>query len=131
MTLRVPILLLALAGCASIPPADVPLIGRWGGPHIGLELTSDGGTLDYDCAAGRIEGPVLPRGDGTFEAQGKHTPSTGGPERVGEVRPTYEALYGGTVRGDRMTLLVRVENGVLIGPLTLRRGAEPVLFRCL
>lgn len=128
---RATILLLVLAGCATSPPADVPLTGRWGGPHVGLELTREGGALEYDCAAGLIEGPVLPRGDGTFESQGKHTPGTGGPERVGEVRPTYEALYGGTVRGDRMTLLVRVENGILIGPLTLRRGAEPVLLRCL
>ena len=131
MKARAAILLLGLAACASIPPADVPLTGRWGGRHAGLELTPTGGTLDYDCAAGRIEGPVLPRRDGTFEAQGKHTPGIGGPERVGEVRPTYEALYGGTVRGDRMTLLVRVENGTLIGPLTLRRGVEPLLFRCL
>ena len=122
--------LLALGACASVPPPGVPLTGRWGGAHVALELGPAGGIVDYDCAAGRIA-PILPRPDGTFEAHGKHTPGFGGPEREGEVRPTYEALYGGTVRGERMTLMVRVENGVVIGPLTLRRGAEPILVRCL
>lgn len=124
-------LMLLAAGCATAPPAGVPLTGRWGGDHVGLELTSSGGTLDYDCAAGRIDGPVLPRPDGTFQALGTHTPGTGGPERVGVVPPSFAARYDGRVRGDRMTLQVRVENGVLVGPFTLRRGVEPVLMRCL
>ncbi len=125
------LLLLLAAGCASVPPAGVPLTGRWGGDHAGLELTPTGGTLDYDCAAGRIDGPLLSRADGTFQASGTHTPGTGGPERVGVVPPSFAARYDGAVRGDRMTLQVRVENGVLVGPFMLRRGAEPMLMRCL
>jgi hypothetical protein len=124
-------LLLLAAGCATAPPAGVPLTGRWGGDHVGLDLTANGGILDYDCAAGRIDGPVLPGPDGTFQALGTHTPGTGGPERVGVVPPSFAARYDGQVRGDRMTLRVRVENGVLVGPFSLRRGVEPVLMRCL
>lgn len=126
-----PALLLLVAGCASVPPAGVPLTGRWGGEHVGLDLAPSGGTLEYDCAAGRIDGPVLPRPDRTFQAAGTHTPGTGGPERAGVVRPSHAARYDGSVRGDRMTLRVRGENGVLLGPFTLRRGVEPVLMRCL
>lgn len=125
------LLLLLTAGCASVPPAGVPLTGRWGGEHVVLELTPSGGTLEHDCAAGRIDGPVLPRPDGTFQASGTHTPGTGGRERAGVVPPSYAARYDGSVRGDRMTLQVRVENGVLVGPFTLRRGVEPMLRRCL
>lgn len=120
-----------LAACASLPTAGVPLTGEWGGTHVGLELSESSGTLDYDCAAGTVDGPLIPRRDGAFDIEGRHTPGTGGPERVGEVRPSYRARYWGAVRGNRMTLQARVENGVLLGPFTLERGAEPIIFRCL
>ena len=122
--------LLALAGCATTA-ADRSLVGRWGGQHVGLDLGVTNGRLDYDCAVGTIDGPVIPHGDGDFEALGTHTPGHGGPDRVGEIRPAYQTRYSGIVRGDRMTLQARVENGVLLGPFTLTRGAEPMLLRCL
>lgn len=120
-----------LASCAAVPPAGVPLTGRWGGDHVGLTLDANGGTLDYDCAAGAIAGPLVPLGDGSFAAIGTHSPGHGGPEQVGEVHPDFAARYVGTVRGDRMTLTIKVANDVLIGPYSLRRGAEPMLMRCL
>lgn len=123
--------LLLLAGCASVPVANAPLTGSWGGTHVGLLLTEQGGTVDYDCAVGLIEGSLLPAPDGSFTGVGTHTPAAGGPDRIGEVRPSYRARYQGQVRSDRMTLIVRVENGVVIGPYQLRKGAEPILFRCL
>ena len=95
-----------------------------------MQVTPAGGTLDYDCASGTIHGfSTLP--DGTFSAAGTHTPAAGGPERVGEVRPTFRARYSGSVSGDWMTLRGRLENGVELGPFTLRRGAEPILMHCL
>lgn len=120
-----------LAACASLPPEGVPLTGQWGGRHVGLTLGESSGQLDYDCAAGTIDGPLVPLRDGTFEAEGRHTPGTGGPEREGEVRPSYRALYSGAVHGTRMTLQARVENGALLGPFTLARDSEPILLRCL
>jgi hypothetical protein len=120
-----------LAACASVPQAGVPMTGEWGGTHVGLKLGETSGVLDYDCAAGTIDGPLLPRRDGTFQVEGHHTPGTGGPEREGEVRPSFRARYSGVIRGQRMTLQARVENGVLIGPFTLVKGAEPIIFRCL
>ena len=123
--------LCALAACATVPPAGEPLTGEWGGTHVGLRLSETGGVLDYDCAAGTVEGPLSPRADGSFEANGRHTPGTGGPEREGEVRPSYAARYRGAVRGTRMTLQGELENGVVLGPFTLVRGAEPIIFRCL
>ncbi|MBA3511902.1 hypothetical protein [Sphingomonas sp.] len=120
-----------LAACASFPKAAVPVTGEWGGRHVGLSLGETSGVLDYDCAAGTIDGPLLPRGDGTFEVDGRHTPGTGGPERVGEIRPSFRARYRGAIRGGRMTLEARVENGVLLGPFTLVKGGEPIIFRCL
>ncbi len=128
--LVVPVLA-ALSACASVPPHRGPVTGDWGGTHVGLELTAAGGTLDYDCAAGTIDEPVILQPDRSFHVVGSHTPGWGGPERVGEVRPSYRTRYSGSVQDDRMTLTGRVENGVLLGPFTLVRGAEPVIMRCL
>ena len=120
---------LLLADCATVPDA-ASLAGSWGGAHVGLQLTATGGTLDYDCATGTI-GPLAFAEDGSFSAIGTHSPAAGGPDRVGEVRPSFAAIYQGRVAGDRIRLAGRFQNGVELGPFTLRRGAEPVLFRCL
>lgn len=121
---------LSLASCASVPPAGVPVTGQWGGQHIGLTLDASGGRIEYDCATGTI-GPVIPAAGGAFVADGTHTPEHGGPVREGEVLPSYTARFTGSVAGDRMTLSGRIETGVELGPFTLRRGAEPGIFRCL
>lgn len=123
-------LLLALAGCATAQQAGTAVTGDWGGTHIGLSLDPAGGRIEYDCASGTIE-PIIPGAGGAFVAAGTHTPGQGGPAREGEVLPTYRAQFSGTVRGDRMDLRGRVENGVELGPFALRRGAEPGIFRCL
>ena len=123
--------LAALSACATVPSDRDPVTGDWGGTHVGLKLTEAGGALDYDCAAGTIDEPVVLQRGGTFDVTGMHTPGWGGPERSGEARPSYRTRYSGSVRGDRMTLQGRVENGVLLGPFTLVRGAEPVIMRCL
>ena len=91
----------------------------------------DGGALEYDCASGEIAGPVVPDRAGRFVASGVHIPGHGGPDRIDYVPPRKRATYAGQVTGDRMVLTVRVEDGVLIGPLTLVRGAEPRVYRCL
>lgn len=120
---------LALAGCASTGP-PLALDGQWGGRGVGLVIEVGVGRLDYDCASGTIEA-IVTTDDGRFAATGTHVPGQGGPERVGEVRPSFRATYSGTLRGGRMTLGATVENGTRLGPFTLVRGAEPLLLRCL
>jgi hypothetical protein len=122
---------LAVAGCATAPDSHMGALGQWGGRHVGLTVTEAGGTLDYDCAAGTIDQPLVPARNGHFVARGTHTPDWGGPARSGETLPAYAASYSGSIVGDRMVLRVKVATGVEIGPLTLRRGAEPTIFRCL
>jgi hypothetical protein len=126
--------LLASAACLSSPASSGPLSGVWAGEHIALTTGRSGGSLEYDCAAGRIDGPIIPRQDGTFERTGTHTPGTGGPERIGEPKPSYPASYLGKVVGTTMTLVVQYEiagGSPRLGPFVLVRGAEPRLLRCL
>ncbi len=127
-----------LTACAALPSASPPVTGEWGGTHVGLSLKPNGGTLAYDCAAGTVIGPLMLDRDGTFIAEGTHTPGWGGPEIAeqnmpypGRARPTYHVDYSGKVRGNKMSLQGRLENGVLLGPFALRRGAEPIIFRCM
>ncbi|MBA3667971.1 MAG: hypothetical protein H0W65_09640 [Sphingomonas sp.] len=120
-----------LAACAAVPAAVVPVTGTWGGKHLHLSLTSAGGTLEYDCAAGTMIGPLMMNRDGSFIAEGTHTPGRGGPAIEGQQLPSYRVHYSGSVGGNAMSLQGRVENGILLGPFTLRRGAEPIITRCL
>jgi hypothetical protein len=125
--------LIVLGACQAAPPlADEPLTGSWGGQHVALELVREGGTLEYDCAAGTIDEPVRPDSMGRFAVQGTHTQGHGGPERVGEEAPVLPAEYEGRVSGSRMTLSVRVApSGQELGPFMIERGATPVIMRCL
>ena len=120
-----------LGACATPLPAG-PVTGGWGGEHVGLTLTSTGGRLEYDCAAGTIAGPVIRAPDGSFAADGTHTPGQGGPDRIDYVPPSYPARYTGKVSRETMTLRVSVPSRDLtLGPFRLRRGAEPRILRCL
>lgn len=122
---------LVIGGCMT-PAAEGPVSGAWGGEHVALELAPRGGRLDYDCAAGTIAGPLLPARDGSFAANGTHTPGQGGPDRVGYVPPSYPARYSGTVSRDTMILRVSVPSrDITLGPMRLRRDAQPRLTRCL
>lgn len=124
---------LALSACQSPGLAsDNPITGSWGGNHISLIMGPTSGRLEYDCASGEIDGPLLVDQAGRFTASGYHSPGHGGPDRQGEEPPRLAAVYSGQVHRDVMTLTVSVPStGVQIGPLTLRRDAQPMLMRCL
>ena len=125
---------LLLLGCetAGIAEPESALAGSWGGHHVSLVLEPGGGRLEYNCAAGEIYGPLRPDARGRFAATGIHIPGHGGPDRVGEAPPRLPAEYSGRVEGEVMALRVRVPStGVDLGPFALRRGAEPVILRCL
>lgn len=112
------------------PPAVI--VGNWGGDHAGLVATADSGTMQYDCAAGRITEPLRPGADGRFDAIGTHTPGHGGPIRIDEVLPRRPARYTGRVDGDLLTMtVVMTDSSVTVGTFTLMRGRSPHVFKCL
>lgn len=121
---------LLLAACGTLPGEPVTLSGAWGGKHIGLVLEGAIGTIEYDCASGTIDEPIMAQ-DGPFTARGTHRADQGGPIRVGQIFRNHRATYSGTVEKDRMTLNVAVEDGTKLGPFTLVRGAVPQITRCL
>lgn len=108
----------------SIPP------GIWGGEHLRVEITSGGATLEFDCAHGAIDEPLRLDKRARFSAQGTYTPERGGPVRRGD-SPSSAARYSGVVKGDTITLTVKLEAGnQRIGIYTLTRGTDPLLTKC-
>lgn len=120
-----------LTGCATLHQKDPNLTGEWGGPHISLVLEGGIGRIEYDCASGTIDEAVIPRPDGRFIAEGTHRPGQGGPVRVGQIFTSHRAEYRGIVTGDVMRLSAILEDGTVIGPHTLTKGAQPHITRCL
>jgi hypothetical protein len=122
---------LAATGCSTSPTPIIGL-GPWGGSQVSMQVTSDGARLEYACAEGAIEEPLLPDAEGRFAAIGTHTPGHGGPIRDGEILPTFPARYEGRLKGDAMSLIVTFsETGVEVGRFELQRGSPGLLMRCL
>ena len=112
-------------------PAGATLTGAWGGLHVLLTLSANGGRIEYDCAQGTLDEPVRPDAHGAFHVRGQHSQNQGGPARVADEPPApRQATYDGTVSGDRMQLRV-TSNGEEIGAYALRRGADPQMAFCL
>jgi hypothetical protein len=124
------LLLAALAGCLE---ANAPALvtGDWGGQHLGLIATAMGAELEYDCATGKIAGPIRPDGAGRFSVTGEHYPGHGGPIRVDEEQVKRPARYDGVVRGATMTLTVTLtDSNEALGFFTLVYGRSPFVFKC-
>jgi hypothetical protein len=124
-------LILGLAGCMG-PEIPTVVTGEWGGEHLGLVVSGDGADLEYDCALGRISGEVRPDGNGRFSVLGVYFPGHGGPDPVPDPQTGRPARYDGSVRGDKMTLMVTLtDTGDFVGMFSLIRGASPHVLKCL
>ncbi len=112
--------------------AEPALLGAWNGAHVNVELTAQGGTVEFDCAHGAIDQPVAPDQRGRFDVTGRYFEERGGPVRADVPEDKGMAVrYHGTVKADRMRLTVtRSDSGVRVGAFTLVRGAEPTLVKC-
>jgi len=107
--------------------------GEWGGEHIRLVVGGAGASVEFDCATGRINGPLRTNAEGRFEAAGTWTPERGGPARPGQRRPAdRSALYRGWTDGDTMRVEVTIPDlNLELGPFLLHPGRTPLLDKCV
>jgi hypothetical protein len=123
------LLLSTSSGMASIP--DQRLSGLWGGLHISLNITTEGGTIEFDCAHGDIAQGVFLDRHSNFTVFGTYTDDHLGPAKKDAPPKVLRARYEGHVSGTHMTLTVtRTDTNTRIGSFTADRGKEAKLTKC-
>ena len=103
--------------------------GVWGGQHINIEVGEKSAAIEYDCASGRIDGPLVVDSDGNFKLRGIHRIERGGPVRADEKPPEHTATYTGSIKGNTMTLTLKI-NDSDEETFTLEKGKQGDLFKC-
>ncbi|HEX7025174.1 MAG TPA: hypothetical protein VF187_10190 [Gemmatimonadales bacterium] len=125
------VVLLGSMACMD-PEVPAPVVGEWGGDHLGMVASVSGAELEFDCATGRIGAAIIPDASGRFSVTGLHFPGHGGPDPVDEEQVGIPARFDGTVRGDLMTISVTLPDwATTLGPFTLKRGGTPNVLKCL
>ena len=105
--------------------------GPWGALHIRIDVGKNSATIDYDCANGTIEGPLTFDSKGRFTWRGTHRREGPGPIRVGHEFKGSPALYTGSIKGDTMTLTVKLtDSNEMVDTYTLKRGSFGRVFKC-
>ena len=104
--------------------------GQWGGTHINMDVDEHSATIEFDCATGEINGPLKVDGEGKFQLPGTFTPERGGPVRADEKRQAQQAIYTGTIKGNTMTLTLKVSGTDESETFTLEHNKPGDLFKC-
>jgi hypothetical protein len=121
---------IAIASAARGAAPTTVAEGRWGGPHVLVEVSGSGASIQFDCAHGSISGSIRLDADGRFDVPGDYAPEHGGPIRVGEAEKRRSARYSGRLIGRTMTLSVGLGDDETIGPFTVEHGGEARIVRC-
>jgi hypothetical protein len=105
--------------------------GTWGGTHIRVTVGESSATIEFDCARGQIDGPLVTDRRGRFDLKGTYAREHGGPVRDNEQSAGQPARYAGWTDGKKMTLTVTLAGRKeMIGTFDLTRGAEGRIFKC-
>jgi len=104
--------------------------GLWGGQHIQIQVGAKSATIEYDCANGVINGPLVVDSNGKFKLRGTHRMERGGPIRSDEEPRKISATYTGSIKGNTMTLTLKLADSADEETFTLERGKEGEIFKC-
>ena len=109
---------------------EIPL-GNWGGEHISLQLTAQGGTVEFDCAHGTIARKLVLDRSGRFDVPGTYVEEHGGPVRANEQAKEFPVRYTGSVKDGKLKLTItRSDTKKNLGTFTLAHGQEAFLVKC-
>ncbi len=123
----------ALVGCTQIPISapPTPLTGTWRSIAAEMTLTVQGGSIQFGCASGTINAPVLVNTQGEFRVDGTYTQGSGVPPPPQIPPPTPQpTVYSGKVSGNTLTLSLQIQGGALSSPITLERDGSAQVIYC-
>lgn len=103
--------------------------GVWGGQHIQMKVGAKSAMIEYDCASGVIDGPLVVDRNGHFNLHGTHRMERGGPVRSNEDPRQAPATYSGSIQGNTMTLTLKLSDSDE-ETFTLEKGKPGELFKC-
>jgi hypothetical protein len=125
--------LLLLLACASSPSGASRLdrvpSGQWGGDHVQLTVGNAGATVEFDCAHGTLDEPLVLDESGRFDVKGSLV-GEAGPIRKDDTDNARPARYRGQTDGEHMTLEVSVDAGESAGTFSLAKGGSAKLVKC-
>jgi hypothetical protein len=88
-----------------------------------------GGTIEFDCAHGSLDEPLLLDSSGHFDVKGRLV-AEGGPVQKDEAETARPARYRGESDGQHLSLQVTLEGGEDAGTFSLAKGSPARLFKC-
>lgn len=115
-----------LASAGTVPALD----GRWAGDRMIMTIGPDGATLQSDCAAGAISGPIALDRHGKFNARGNYHVYRGGPQQADVAPSRTVSTFRGRLAGDLLELSIS-NPGLPVATFKLRRDGKLKLVRCL
>ena len=118
-----------LISCAGAVDMQRIPTGVWGGEHINIEVAEKSASIEYDCAHGLMEGPLVVDANGRFSLRGTHTPERGGPISADEQQQSHPANYVGSISGNKMTLTLKLKDAE-DETFTLEKGKQGDIFKC-
>ena len=123
------VLLVAVCVSGKIQKMQRISTGLWGGQHISMNVKAKSATIEYDCASGVIDGPLVVDRNGHFNLRGTHRMERGGPVRSDEDPRQAPATYSGSIQGNTMTLTLKLSDSDE-ETFTLEKGKPGELFKC-
>jgi hypothetical protein len=122
-----------LAGCTQTPISlpSTPLTGTWRSIAAEMTLTVQGGSIQFGCASGTINAPVVVNAQGEFRVDGTYTQGSGVPPPPESPPPMPQpTVYTGKVSGNMLTFNLQIQGGSLGSPITLERDGNAQVIFC-
>lgn len=106
--------------------------GVWGGRSALLDISTTGGTVEFDCAHGTLNQPLILDDSGRFDVAGTFVREHPGPVRQDEPPDIHPARYTGWTDGKALVVMVELtDSKEMFGPFYLELGKAPRLIKCL